>query len=105
VDKCISGYLGYFDENKNPPHRQFQDHLQFQYLLICLMQFYQNIRTSYFANFFFHQKIAINKKQKEVLVEILLHFNPLNAELNLICHLLALVGAHPLFHVRRIRVN
>ena len=32
-------------------------------------------------------------------------FNPLNAELNPICHLLALVGAHPIFHASRIRVN
>jgi hypothetical protein len=31
--------------------------------------------------------------------------NPLNAELNPICHLLALVGAHPIFHVSRIKVN
>ena len=30
--------------------------------------------------------------------------NPLNAELNLICHLLAL-GAHYILHVGRIRVN
>jgi hypothetical protein len=29
----------------------------------------------------------------------------LNAELNPICHLLALVGAHPILHVSRIRVN
>jgi hypothetical protein len=32
-------------------------------------------------------------------------FNPLNAELNPICHLLALLGAHRIFHVSRIRVN
>jgi hypothetical protein len=32
-------------------------------------------------------------------------FNPLNAELNLICHLLALSGAHFILHVSRIRVN
>jgi hypothetical protein len=31
--------------------------------------------------------------------------NPLNAELNSICHLLALLGAHHILHVRRIRVN
>jgi hypothetical protein len=31
-------------------------------------------------------------------------FNPLNAELNPICHLLALLGVHFL-HVSRIRVN
>ena len=32
-------------------------------------------------------------------------FNPLKAELNPICHLLALLGAHHIFHVSRIRVN
>ena len=31
--------------------------------------------------------------------------NPLNAELNTICHLLALLGAYPILHVSRIRVN
>ena len=29
--------------------------------------------------------------------------NPLNAELNPICHLLALLGTHPILHVSRIR--
>jgi len=33
------------------------------------------------------------------------HFNPLNAKLNPICHLLALLGAHPILHISRIRVN
>ena len=32
-------------------------------------------------------------------------FNPLNAELNPIRHLLALVGAHHIAHVSRVRVN
>jgi hypothetical protein len=31
--------------------------------------------------------------------------NPLNAELNPIGHLLALFGAHPIFHASGIRVN
>jgi hypothetical protein len=31
--------------------------------------------------------------------------NPLNAELNPICHLLVLLGAHPILHISRIRVN
>ena len=31
--------------------------------------------------------------------------NHLNAELNPICHLLALLGAHHILHVGRIRVN
>jgi len=34
-----------------------------------------------------------------------IHFNPLNAELNPICHLLALLGTHPILHVSRIKVN
>ena len=32
-------------------------------------------------------------------------FNPLNAKLNPICHLLALFGDHCILHVSRIRVN
>ena len=31
--------------------------------------------------------------------------NSLNAELNPICHLLALLGAHHIFHVSGLRVN
>jgi hypothetical protein len=33
------------------------------------------------------------------------NINPLNAELNPICYLLALLGAHHFLHVSRIRVN
>ena len=33
------------------------------------------------------------------------HVNPLNAELNPICHLLALLGAHHILHISRIRVK
>ena len=32
-------------------------------------------------------------------------FNSLNAELNPTCHLLALLGAHPILHISRIRVK
>jgi len=31
--------------------------------------------------------------------------NPLNAKLNPICHLLALLGAHHILHVSRVRVK
>ena len=34
-----------------------------------------------------------------------ININPLNAELNAICHLLALLGAHHILHVGRIRVK
>jgi len=33
------------------------------------------------------------------------YINPLNAELNPICHLLALLGAHHILHISRIKVN
>jgi len=42
-----------------------------------------------------------NKKQRYSC----LHFNPLNPELNPICYLLALLGAHYFLHVSRIRVK
>jgi len=32
-------------------------------------------------------------------------FNPLNAELNPICHLLALLGAHHILHISRVRAK
>jgi len=31
--------------------------------------------------------------------------NPLNAKINPICHFLALLGAHPILHVSRIRTK
>jgi hypothetical protein len=43
------------------------------------------------------KKIYLYFKQKTL--------NPLNAELNPICYLLALLGAHHFLHVSRIRVN
>ena len=33
------------------------------------------------------------------------YFNPFNAELNPICQLLALLGAHHILHISRIRVK
>jgi hypothetical protein len=32
-------------------------------------------------------------------------FNPLNAKLNSICHVLALLGAHPILHISRVRIK
>jgi len=39
------------------------------------------------------------------IAALLLLVNPLNTKLNPICHLLALLGAHHILHVSRIRVN
>jgi hypothetical protein len=38
-------------------------------------------------------------------MSVIKYINPLNAELNTICHLLALLGAQLIFHVSRIRVK
>jgi hypothetical protein len=40
-----------------------------------------------------------------VLSLIYKNFNPLNAKLNLICHLLALLGTHHILHVSGVRVK
>ena len=47
-------------------------------------------------------KLRKVKSPSELWVELI---NPLNAELNPICCLLALLGAHHFFHVSRIRVK
>jgi len=45
------------------------------------------------------------KSDIRLLIHILLYFNPLNAELNPICHLLVFLGVHHILHVSRIRVK
>ena len=45
------------------------------------------------------------EKCNSFALSIIRPFNPLNAELNPICHLLALLGAHHILHVSGIRVN
>jgi len=46
-----------------------------------------------------HQSISLYIIWSSVVI------NPLNAELNPICHLLALLGAHHILHISRIRVK
>jgi hypothetical protein len=48
------------------------------------------------------EKCVVCSKGKNKLPPCLI--NPLNAELNPICHLLALVGTHHILHVSRVRV-
>jgi len=40
-----------------------------------------------------------------IVFNLAIFINPLNAELNPICHLLALLGAHHILHVSGIRVK
>ena len=50
-------------------------------------------------------KFAVRKVETVRKFACLMHINHLNAELNLISHLLALLGAHHILHVSRIRVK
>ena len=57
-----------------------------------------------------HLLVIVGLQLLAFLIRLLLFrvfcvFNPLNAELNPICHFLALLFAHPILHVSRIRVN
>ena len=49
-------------------------------------------------------EIRINKTNRSYFALLSL-LNPLNPELNPICYLLALIGAHHFLHVSRIRVK
>jgi len=49
--------------------------------------------------------LAGNRSQRQVPVKSVMSFYPLNRELNPICHLLALLGAHPILRISRIRVK
>jgi hypothetical protein len=60
-----------------------------------------NTRVSQSKNVPFGGNIAIEQNSKRNASYI----NPLNAELNPIYHLLALLGAHHILHISRIRVN
>jgi len=49
--------------------------------------------------------VEIIPTHDNILVGVIPILNPLNAELNPICHLLALLGAHHIFHVSGLRVK
>jgi hypothetical protein len=51
----------------------------------------------FFSNFYIHVNICIQNR-----VQII---NPLNTELNPICHMLALLGARHILHFSRVRVK
>jgi hypothetical protein len=51
------------------------------------------------------RRIEVTKRRGRKRKQLLDEPNPLKAELNPICHLLALLGAHPILHVRKLRVK
>ena len=93
--------------------------ISFQYNIESVYFFYSNLIYIYIYIYFYVlrriSKLLCGKKtvlQRETLAVLLCvcgprtkNINPLNAELNPICHLLALLGAHHILNVSRIRVN
>ena len=60
-----------------------------------------NIQNCFFLSWDRNAKLVLRMTPKHSIE----HINPLNSELNLICYLLALLGAHHFLHVSRIRVK
>jgi len=76
---------------------------------MCLTETYSRVREGKYLSEMF--PIRNGLKQGDALSPLLFNFaleyaiNPLKAELNPICHLLALLGAHLILHISRIRVK
>jgi hypothetical protein len=51
------------------------------------------------------ERIPFGRRKRRWKSNINMDLNPLNAELNSICHFQALLGAHHTLHVSRIRVK
>jgi len=60
-----------------------------------------------FSTTFSETFLILRTIQRDVIINTCISssFNPLKAKLNPICHLLALLGAHPIHHISRIRVK
>ena len=66
------------------------------------------LHTAYIEHSFhtwINKKIFILILYFNIYIYIYIYINPLNAELNPICYLLALLGAHHFLHISRIRVK
>jgi hypothetical protein len=63
------------------------------------------LRSNCYLKHVIEGKIQVTARWGRGRKQLLDNINPLNAELNPICYLLALLGAHPIFHVSRIRVK
>jgi hypothetical protein len=69
-------------------------------------------RWSAYQHWYADGRLVVSEKKIRIFFSIvkikkmsIAQFNPLNAELNPICHLLALAGTHHFVDVSRIRVN
>ena len=78
--------------------------LRYEYSLTVRSFCPENRARSFLRNVGDHLQYSVashNRSRKKKIYAL----NPLNAELNPICHLLALLGAHHIFHISGLRVN
>ena len=57
------------------------------------------------ASVWVHERQHTGQTMSQLMAAFRERFNPLNAKLNPICHLLALLGAHHIIHVSGLRVK
>jgi hypothetical protein len=77
------------------------NYIMYKWLFWCI---YTSNASSVNTNLTVYHVWLPNRRRKEYLL-FNICINPLNAELNPICHLLALLGAHHILHISKIRVN
>ena len=102
---CIVYQISSFGRRNLKESKSYFIFLSLMLMFPCIMMQYtkmthkmQLCRTIYYSLAALHVLSNIFAHHQE-------HINPLNTELNPICHLLALLGAHPILHVSGIRVN
>jgi len=96
VDCFFFQLLLVFCERNSLTHTSYQNQLHVfccRFFTICCFVISAMFTVYFVAMCFTKKSLSIYK------------VNPLNAELNPICHLLALLGTHHIFHVSGLRVN
>jgi len=79
-----------------------------QYIRVVVLKLFSIIETNIMKCVYSNLKPSILKMDygRNTLFRLRSsYFNPLKAKLNPICHLLALLRAHHIFHVSRVRVK
>jgi hypothetical protein len=112
--QSISGYtkittISCLEAHKSKLHRfhniSFTSTSKLTYLFFQLYFIESFVSPFLFAGYISYAFVFYHMKTAHVDDLTLLYINPLNAHLNPIRHLLALLGAHHIFHVGRIGVN
>ena len=84
-------------------------HFQFHLCVLCfrrsIRQYDAHLRRGTFSVSVLHRSWMITLFRLFSVLLSIIYINPQNAELNPICHLLALLGAHHILRFSRIRVN